>query len=240
MTNHIHLVFDLLAYGLAFTCAFHFRSFGDRSGLSAVPVQLKPMYFFVLTNGVIFGSLILGSANVWLAGAGPAIGKSILGAIVGGIIAVELFKRHNNIRGSTGAALVPALALGIFVGRWGCFLAGLEDFTYGIPSGLLPGIDFGDGIDRHPVQLYEGFTMAGFFVVAALGLHARRQNWWRNGFYYFAIVYGVQRFLWEFLKPYPRLPFGLNIFQLFCLGLIIYGVVMLREQQENADAGQIA
>ena len=240
MAISVHLLFDLLAYGIGFTCAVFYRRRGRIVAPSRIPSQLNALYFFVLTNGVILGSLAFGTLNIWHAGMGPAVGKSILGAIVGGIVAVELFKRFHGIRGSTGAAFVPGLALAIFVGRWGCFLTGMDDFTYGVPSGSLPGVDFGDGIARHPVQLYEGFTMAALFIFSAIGLCTRSQNWWRNGFYYFAIIYGGQRFLWEFLKPYPRLPFGINMFQVLCLGLVAYGIFMLRAQRESADANQIA
>jgi prolipoprotein diacylglyceryltransferase len=41
------------------------------------------------------------------------------------------------------------------VGRIGCFLTGLADNTYGTPTGLPWGVDFGDRIHRHPTQLYE-------------------------------------------------------------------------------------
>jgi prolipoprotein diacylglyceryltransferase len=240
VSNPVHLFFDLLAYALGISCAYVFRRRVRTIAPSPIPVQLNALYFFVLTNGVIIGGIAFGTLNIWLAGIGPAIGKSILGAIVGGIVAVELFKRFHAIRGSTGAAFVPGLALAIFVGRWGCFFAGVDDFTHGVPSGPWPGVDFGDGILRHPVQLYEGVTMAVRFVVAARGLSTGRANWLRHGFYYFAIVYGAQRFLWEFLKPYPTLPFGLNMFQILCLGLVAYGILMLREQRERADASRIA
>ena len=35
--------------------------------------------------------------------------------------------------------------------------------TYGTPTALPWGVDFGDGVPRHPVQLYEAATMAAFF-----------------------------------------------------------------------------
>ena len=56
---------------------------------------------------------------------------------------------------STGAYFAPSLAIGIAIGRIGCFLSGLEDYTYGTPTTLPWGYDFGDGVLRHPVQLYE-------------------------------------------------------------------------------------
>ena len=83
------------------------------------------------------------------------IGHSIAGAIAGGIVAVEIFKWRNGIRGSTGGA-VRGAARDRHRGRpLGCFFAGLPDYTYGTPTDLPWGVDFGDGIARHPVQLYE-------------------------------------------------------------------------------------
>ena len=62
----------------------------------------------------------------------------------------------------TGARFALPLAVGVAVGRIGCYLAGLDDFTYGTPTTLPWGHDFGDGIARHPVQLYESAAMAAF------------------------------------------------------------------------------
>jgi len=38
------------------------------------------------------------------------------------------------------------LAIGVAIGRIGCYLAGLDDFTYGTPTALPWGHDFGDGV----------------------------------------------------------------------------------------------
>lgn len=235
MFSVVHLGFDLVAYVAGAFVIWWFRRRQSSSVTSVIPKRLGPMYFFVLTNGVIFGSLIFGSANIAAAGLGPALGKSIIGALVGGIAAVELFKRINGLRGSTGAALVPGLCLGIFIGRWGCLLAGLDDYTYGIASAPLPGIDFGDGVERHAVPLYEGFTMLAFGLAAAAGLLRGDPRWWQRGFYYFAFAYGIQRFVWEFLKPYPTTLAGLTIFQYLCIGLMVYGLVMLRAERKYDD-----
>lgn len=48
------------------------------------------------------------------------------------------------------------------VGRLGCFFAGLPDYTYGVPTDLPWGVNFGDGVPRHPVQLYESAAMLLF------------------------------------------------------------------------------
>ena len=82
-------------------------------------------------------------------------GKTIVGALVFGMIAVELMKRYIGLQQSTGDLYAIPLALGIAIGRIGCFLTGLADDTYGVATSLPWGVDFGDGVHRHPTQLYE-------------------------------------------------------------------------------------
>jgi prolipoprotein diacylglyceryltransferase len=82
-------------------------------------------------------------------------GKTIVGALVFGLISVELTKRYIGLRDSTGDLYAIPLALGIAIGRIGCFLTGLSDNTYGTPTHLPWAVNFGDGIPRHPTQLYE-------------------------------------------------------------------------------------
>jgi phosphatidylglycerol---prolipoprotein diacylglyceryl transferase len=82
-------------------------------------------------------------------------GKTIVGALAFGLIAVELMKRFIGLRTSTGDLYAIPLALGIAIGRIGCFLTGLSDNTYGTPTTLPWAINFGDGVPRHPTQLYE-------------------------------------------------------------------------------------
>jgi prolipoprotein diacylglyceryltransferase len=82
-------------------------------------------------------------------------GKTIVGALIFGLIAVELMKRYIGVSQSTGDLYAISLALGIAIGRIGCFLTGLTDNTHGTPSTLPWAINFGDGIPRHPTQLYE-------------------------------------------------------------------------------------
>ncbi len=82
-------------------------------------------------------------------------GKTIVGALIGGLLTVELMKRYIGLRTSTGDLYAIPLAFGIAIGRIGCFLTGLSDNTYGTPTTLPWGINFGDGIPRHPTQLYE-------------------------------------------------------------------------------------
>ena len=222
----LHTIFDLLAAvsALAMTFAVY------RWRLSAAVRMIETAgagYALALVGGAAAGGFGAGSLNLWLSGE-PGIGRSIVGALAGAIAAIEIFKRLRGIRGSTGLIFVPAFATSVVVGRWGCFLSGLPDMTHGTPTALPWGHDFGDGIPRHPVQLYESFAMLGLLGVA-LVLIGRRDAWFAaNGFYALAGFYGAQRFLWEFLKPYGAVAGPFNLFHFLCAGLVIYSLVMMR------------
>ena len=194
-------------------------------GVSAeVVVHTGPLYVVALAIGAIGGAWAFGSWNTALF-AVPHPSHSIAGALAGGIVAVELYKLARGIRGSTGLIWVGPLALGIAVGRVGCLLAGLPDETYGTPTTLPWGVDLGDGIGRHPVQLYESLAMLAFLGLYLAAL-ARRAEWTRSrAFYLFILFYAVQRFVWEFWKPYPRLIGPLDLFQLLALAMIFYALL---------------
>jgi phosphatidylglycerol---prolipoprotein diacylglyceryl transferase len=129
----IHTIFDLTAWLAAWAIGSFIARRGTLAG-ARTPAS-DPGYFIALGLGAIAGALVFGSSNMTLAGIG-GIGHSIAGAVAGGIVAVELFKWWNAIQGSTGGQFVAPLAIGIAVGRWGCFLAGLPDYTYGVATTL--------------------------------------------------------------------------------------------------------
>ena len=226
----IHTTFDILAWISAALMGW----FVSRSGWLGERVRTPlrdPGYFIALGLGAIGGALLFGSLNMGLAGRW-ALGHSIAGAIAGGVIAVEGFKLVFGIRGSTGAQFVAPLAIGIAVGRLGCFFAGLPDFTYGTPTTLPWGVDFGDGIARHPVQLYESAAMLLFLIVYLREIARGSEIFRRQGFYLFVGWYAVQRFAWEFLKPYPTVIGPFNLFHLICIALLGYSVFMMRQNHE--------
>jgi prolipoprotein diacylglyceryltransferase len=217
-----HFLFDLLAYAIGTLLVL--KVFKSRTQLIA-DENLRYIYYTVIIVGAFFGAFIIGSLNTYLSiktENSIIIGKSILGAIIGATIAVESFKKIMKIKGSTGAYFVPSLVIGIAIGRIGCFLSGLEDYTYGVETNFILGYDFGDGVLRHPVQLYESATMLLFFGYL-LWIYGRDRDYFeKNIFYQFILVYAIQRFIWEFLKPYESIALGLNIFQFLCLGLVVY------------------
>jgi prolipoprotein diacylglyceryltransferase len=226
----VHSLFDVLALVAALVV---FRLVPAAApGVPGEPWRIHPLYIAAASLGATVGAYLAGSANLWLSDIG-GIGRSIEGAIAGAIIAIEALKWRSGVQGSTGLRFVAPLAAAIAVGRLGCFFAGLDDMTYGIPTTLPWGVDFGDGVARHPVQLYEAATMAIFLGVFVLLLRQGRDWVRRTGFYVFVAVYAIQRFAWEFWKPYATIIGPLNLFHLLSLALVAYALIFaLRELRQ--------
>ena len=221
----IHTVFDLLAACAALGMTLFVYNWRLKEAGKKID-SAGPLYGVALLAGAAIGGFGAGTLNLYLSSE-PGLGRSIVGALAGAIAAVEIFKRARGISGSTGLIFVPAFATSVVVGRWGCFLAGITDETHGTPTALPWGHDFGDGVMRHPVQLYESFTMLAFLVVALVLIGQRNAFFMRNGFYILVLVYAGQRFLWEFLKPYGAVVGPFNLFHLICAGLVIYSLTMM-------------
>src|SRR5438067_723440 len=150
-------------------------------------------------------------------------GKSIVGGLLGGLLGVEIAKRAAGMTRRTGDHFVVPLAVGLAVGRVGCFLSGLTDDTFGTPMSLSWGVDFGDGIPRHPTQLYEiAFCVAFLALVPLLRRRLRADG---DLFRAFMVSYFAFRFVEEFIRVSPRPYFGLTVYQLGCAaGLAYYAV----------------
>ena len=188
------------------------------------PWRIHPLYIAAASLGATIGAYLAGSANLWLGGT-YGLARSIEGALAGAIVAIEVLKWRSGVTGSTGVSFVAPLAAAIAVGRLGCFFAGLDDMTYWTPTRMPWGVDFGDGVARHPVQLYEAATMAIFFGAFVLALRQGADWVRRTGFYWFVATYAGQRFVWEFLKPYATLVGPLNLFHLLSLALVAYAIL---------------
>ncbi|MEZ0369957.1 MAG: prolipoprotein diacylglyceryl transferase, partial [Candidatus Sericytochromatia bacterium] len=123
----------------------------------------------------------------------------------------------------TGDAYVLPLCVGIALGRIGCFLTGLDDHTYGLATTLPWGVDFGDGLLRHPTQLYEAAFM---LLLAPLGARLARLRP-GAGFQAFMAGYCAFRLGIEWLKPTLKIYAGLSAIQWACLlglGVALYNL----------------
>jgi phosphatidylglycerol---prolipoprotein diacylglyceryl transferase len=200
-TPLVHVALEWLAYFLGARLFFHLRGRDP----SAPPPRDRLLLVAAALAGAALGSVALhlvqsASTLLTLPASQWISGKSVLGGLLGGTAGTELAKRWIGWRMSTGDAWVPALALGLVVGRLGCQLAGTWDTTYGSPTGSDWGWDYGDGVLRYPTGFIE------LAAVAALFAGVRPRYFKRSGqrFNAFLLGYCVLRFGLEFLKP----PFG--------------------------------
>lgn len=216
----VHFFFESLAYAVGFWIYRRQRRRGD---VISTPNRNSVIVAAIL--GAAVGSKILSwledpSLTLSAPLTGLLGGKTIVGGLLGGTMAVEWVKKRLGILERTGDLFAIPIAVAIAVGRLGCFFGGLADRTYGSATTLPWAIDFGDGIPRHPTQIYEILFL--ICLTAALQ-HLSRGNP-RNGELYrvFLVSYLAWRFAIDFLKPEPAFA-GLSSIQWVCAAaLIVY------------------
>ena len=222
----LHTIFEALAYAIGF------RTFlWTRARLAPDAFRHHDHVVWVAVGAVV-GAALGAKLAYWLDDPLNAFadfpdirhlleGKSIIGALLGGLCGVELAKKIARVDNSTGDAFVLPLTLGMCIGRIGCFLAGLGDHTYGLATSLPWGVDFGDGVPRHPTQLYEIVFLLAQYAL----LHRRRDAFARPGdrFRAFMLGYLLFRLLVEFIKPVFHLyPGDLSGLQWLCVAGLVY------------------
>ncbi|MCL2632425.1 MAG: prolipoprotein diacylglyceryl transferase [Coriobacteriia bacterium] len=149
--------------------------------------------------------------------------KSIVGALLGGMFGVIAFKKIKRIKLKMGNVIAPAAAIGIAIGRLGCFFSGC---CYGVVAAW--GFDFGDGQLRLPTQLFE----STFHLIAFLMLINLRKKVETPGllFKLYLLAYFIFRFVSEFFRENLIVGFGMSIYQIICvLGLLYITIILRRE-----------
>jgi len=235
LTLNAHLVFECLAYLVGFQLFLLFRR---RTGDVVAP-RVRWWIVAAAILGGALGSRLLywleDPAQTLMRLDDPAFllgGKTVVGGLIGGLVGVELTKKALGVTGRTGDLFALPLAVGIAIGRIGCFLEGLPDRTFGTETSLPWGIDFGDGIRRHPTQLYEAIFLAGLALVLASA--ARRPHAQGSVFRLFMMAYLAFRVLVDAIKPDPRLALGLSAIQWAALLTLTYYALFFRQQPAHA------
>ena len=149
-------------------------------------------------------------------------GMSFHGGALGVVLFSYIFCRRNKIDYlGIGDVAMPWVAVGLGLGRLGNFI---NAELYGSPTNLPWGVVFpGETIARHPTQIYE-MLFEGIFMFIVLQLLLMKTKTRGVGFWSFFLLYGVIRFLIEFV----RLPD--NIASLYPNGLL-YGVLPMSQGQ---------
>ena len=144
------------------------------------------------------------SANPNLAQAWQFGSKSILGGLVGAYLGVLLAKRIGGYRGKTGDLFAPAVALGMAIGRIGCYLTEAPGRPTTLPWGVhapattpeCPGCVA--GLAMHPSFLYEiVFQLTAFMVLMMLRSKISRPG---ELFVLYIAAYALFRFFVEFFR----------------------------------------
>ncbi len=153
-------------------------------------------------------------------------GKSIIGGIVGGYIAIGLSKRAFRYTRSTGDCYAAAIPLAMAIGRVGCFLS---ELPLGTPTNLPWGIRVsqsaiqnfavcpGCALPMHPSMVYEII-----FHLTALALIVRYRRLVAvqgETLKIYLLASAVFRFLVEYVRGAPEMTWGLTSAQIALIPL---------------------
>ncbi|GEN68742.1 prolipoprotein diacylglyceryl transferase [Chryseobacterium rhizosphaerae] len=153
--------------------------------------------------------------------------NTIVGGLAFGLIGVELAKKIVKHTESTGDLIVFPLMLAIMIGRVGCFLTGIHEETYGIPTDSIFGMHLGDQYLRHPVALYE---IAFLFILWIALRYIQRLKNHSSGFIFqvFMLSYFTFRLFLDFIKPRIEIAGNLGTIQIVCICVIIYYIYTIK------------
>ena len=156
-------------------------------------------------------------------------GKSIVGGLIGGYFGIRFIKKRLNIESvRTGNEIAPAIALGMAIGRIGCFLVGC---CYGVETNLSIGVDFGDGITRIPTQLIEMIFCLGMFGYFLYKQKKKKDLIPGILFKELILYYFVFRFIIEFIRDTSKIVMFISVYQIICILGIIYILKKIKKEK---------
>ncbi len=221
----LHAVLETAGYFIGFRYFLYLR---HRQG-DTIPTSRRIPIIIATIFGALAGSRLIGGLEDipgLMATGNKALwfyaNKTVLGGMLGGLIAVELTKKALHEKHSSGDLITYPFILALIVGRIGCFSMGVYEQTYGTPTRLPWGINLGDGIVRHPVCLYE----IVFLALLWLSLQSLEKRYLlADGarFKLLMIAYLFFRLLLDVIKPHVDVVVGLSTIQMAALlGLVYY------------------
>ena len=200
--------------------------------------RLVLIYFAALV-GAFFGAKIaylaaegwqhFGAPDMWIQ---LAAGKSILGALLGGYVFVELAKHYVAYDRTTGDdfALIAPLSIGL--GRVGCLLHGCC-LGVACPPGWYALRDSQD-VWRWPAVPAEiAFNALAFLMF--LGLR-RWKLFPGQHFHLYLIGYGLFRFAHEFFRATPRVIGSFSGYHLIAFTVAVFGAICFWRRKNRAAA----
>jgi prolipoprotein diacylglyceryltransferase len=226
LPSFIHLLFEVAAFFVGFRYYLFLRK---KSG-DTIPDMNRVWIIIGATAGALLGSRLVGALEDpriidWHSFKSIFIAlnnKTIVGGLFGGILGVELVKKLIGEKQRSGDLFVFPILLALIIGRIGCLLTALEDHTAGGPTTLPWGVDYGDGIFRQPLPLYEIIFLATMFLIFR---KLKEKNNFADGslFKILMVMYFIFRLVSEAFKEDVRLAWKLTTIQTVCvLGLLYY------------------
>lgn len=151
-------------------------------------------------------------------------GMSYFGGLLGVIVSSIVFAKRKNVNFWQWLDfVVPAIPLGYFFGRLGNFLNGE---LYGKATNYFWGMYFGDGILRHPTQIYEAF-FEGLVLFFLLWFFRNNSKFPGNLAVLYLAGYATVRFGAEFLREPEGVSVGIfTIGQILSLAMLLASLVI--------------
>lgn len=145
----------------------------------------------------------------------PLGGRTVIGGLLGGWLAVEGMKKLAGVKGATGGDFALPLAIALGFGRLGCLTAGCCAGIECAPS-CLASVD-ANGTPRVPIQAIEAIFHFAAACLLAVAAKQRRAAGSRLAAY--LACYAILRFLLEFWRQHPPIAWGLSWYQWLTIAL---------------------
>jgi phosphatidylglycerol:prolipoprotein diacylglycerol transferase len=149
-------------------------------------------------------------------------GRSITGALIFGFLFAETAKPMIGYAMPPNDRFATLLPFTIGIGRIGCLIAGC---CGGLPYDGWCALRTADGVSRYPTQAIEvifQFTVGALFI-----LLLKRQILFGRLFSLYLVIYGVFRFLTEFIRDTPKFFGGFSGYQVIAVFMVLLGAGFL-------------
>lgn len=240
-----HPPFVVHSYGamlaVAFLLGIALTSYEARkAGLS--PDDVLDMSIYVIIFSILMSRAVYVMTG-WHEFAGHAVdalkiwdgGLSFHGGVIGGSTAGVLFCVRRKISSKKMIdAVMPGLAVGLAIGRIGCFLNGC---CFGCATHLPWAVHFPvrpggpapfDGIPRHPTQIYDSLMNIAIMLLLVFPLKKLKR---KDGdlLAFWLILDGVSRYIMEIFRSGQSsvvTSSGFTLAQWVCFGMIAAGIII--------------
>jgi phosphatidylglycerol:prolipoprotein diacylglycerol transferase len=225
----------LMVTGIALSIWFWSRRAPRADGIGII-------YFWALAGAFVGAKILYLLAEGWLHWNDAqrwiylATGKTILGALLGGYVAVEIAKWATAYRLATGDIFATVAPLSIIIGRIGCLLHGCclgrvcEANWYAMRDST--------GVVRWPAVPME--IVFNFVAFVILWMFRRRNLFPGQHFHLYLMGYGLFRFAHEFLRDTPTIMGPFSGYHLAAVVVFFLGAIRFVQRQRNAEQIQPA